>query len=91
MNNIPTAREFYDQHHSDDAVIMMIEFAKIHCEAQLNAILKNSKVLMRDYCHDHTPYRGECDTCGCYHNYKIATEEVDENSIIDAYPLTNIK
>ena len=33
----PTAREFYDVHDSDDAVVMMIDFAKMHVEAALEA------------------------------------------------------
>ena len=33
----PTAREFYDAHDSDDAVVMMIDFAKMHVEAALKA------------------------------------------------------
>lgn len=33
MEKIPTAREFYDVHDSDDAVVMMIDFAKMHVEA----------------------------------------------------------
>jgi hypothetical protein len=33
MEKIPTAREFYDAHDSDDAVVMMIDFAKMHAEA----------------------------------------------------------
>jgi hypothetical protein len=37
MNKIPTAREFYDAHYSDDAVVMMIDFAKLHVEAALEA------------------------------------------------------
>ena len=35
MSKIPTAREFYDKHHSDDAVVMMKDFAKLHVEAAL--------------------------------------------------------
>ena len=31
----PTAREFYDAHDSDDAVVMMIDFAKMHVEAMM--------------------------------------------------------
>ena len=37
MEKIPTAREFYDAHDSDDAVVMMIEFATLHVEAALKA------------------------------------------------------
>jgi hypothetical protein len=37
MEKIPTAREFYDKHDSDDCVVMMIDFAKLHVEAALKA------------------------------------------------------
>ena len=40
MKPIPSAREFYDAHDSDDAVVMMIEFAKLHVEAALKAKAK---------------------------------------------------
>lgn len=41
MNKIPTAREFYDSHESDDTVVMMIDFAKLHVEAALKEAAKN--------------------------------------------------
>jgi hypothetical protein len=65
---MPTAREFYDNHPSDDCVIMMIEFAKLHVQAALKEAAE-----------------------------KAVTEEVwgdyyvDKNSILNSYPLTNIK
>jgi hypothetical protein len=95
---IPTAEEFLKNKpfmrsdlQCETNYQLMIEFAKLHVEAALKAILENVKVKMIDNCSDHTPYRGECGKCGSYHNYKIASEEVDEESIINAYPLTNIK
>jgi hypothetical protein len=41
MQKIPTAREFYDKHDSDDCVVMMIEFAKLHVEAALKEALES--------------------------------------------------
>lgn len=41
MSKIPTAREFYDKHHSDDAVVMMKDFAKLHVEAALKEALES--------------------------------------------------
>jgi hypothetical protein len=41
MQKIPTAREFYDKHDSDDCVVMMIEFAKMHVEAALKEALES--------------------------------------------------
>lgn len=42
MSNIPTAKEFYDKHYSDDPVVIMRDYAKLHCEAQLKAILEKA-------------------------------------------------
>jgi hypothetical protein len=71
-DKIPTAREFYDSHYSDDCVIIMIEFAKLHVEVALKAASEKADL--------------DCD------------EESDDNgisvnkdSILKAYPLTNIK
>ncbi len=41
-NKIPTAREFYDLYPSDDTVIMMIEFAKLHVTEALKLALEDS-------------------------------------------------
>ena len=30
---IPTAKEFYDAHYSDDTVVMMKDFARLHVQA----------------------------------------------------------
>ena len=32
-----TAKEFYDEHYSDDAVVIMRDYAKLHVEAALKA------------------------------------------------------
>jgi hypothetical protein len=40
MEKVLTAREFYDNHYSDDCVIMMIEFAKLHVELALKEAIK---------------------------------------------------
>ena len=72
MEKIPTAREFYDKHDSDDCVVMMIEFAKLHCEAQAEAITWNVEI--NDY-DEHFQY----------------SPHVDKNSILNSYPLENIK
>ena len=52
-NNIPTAEEFATEHnearmprgvsYQKEIGEMMIEFAKLHCEAQLKVILENAK------------------------------------------------
>ena len=53
MNNtIPTAREFYDKHDSDDCVVMMIDFAKLHVDAALNAAAYNAEMKLIPYTED---------------------------------------
>lgn len=37
-SEVPSAREFYDTHYSDDAVVIMRDFAKLHIKAALNNI-----------------------------------------------------
>lgn len=34
---VKTAKEFYDEHYSDDTVVMMKDYAKLHVEAALKA------------------------------------------------------
>jgi hypothetical protein len=48
-NNIPTAKEFFkelygvnDRISTSNAVLLAKEFTKLHCEAQLKAILEKS-------------------------------------------------
>jgi hypothetical protein len=93
--NILTAEEFlkikgwYNEECSVN--YLMTEFAKLHVEAALKAASENTIVLMVDNCSDHTPYRGECGNCGSYHTYKIPSDEIDKDSILNSYPLENIK
>lgn len=63
-NNIPTAESFYDKKDNNGLPMSfnekMIEFAKLHVEAALNAA---------------------CTSDGY---------EIDEESVLNSYPLTNI-
>ena len=68
-----TAREFYDAHYSDDAVVMMIDFAKLHVEAALKEASEKAIV------NTEPDYRGG--------EWSI----VDTDSILNSYPLENIK
>ena len=68
-----TAREFYDAHYSDDAVVMMIDFAKLHVESALKEASEKAIV------NTEPDYRGG--------EWSI----VDTDSILNAYPLENIK
>ena len=70
MNNIPTAREFYDMHDSDDCVIMMREFAKLHVEKALEAASKEAKIT---------------------ESVNFGWKEINKKSILNSYPLENIK
>ena len=72
MSKIPTAREFYDAHYSDDAVVIMRDFAKLHVEAALEAASEKA------------------DTCEKAASRGHETV-VDKDSILNAYPLDNIK
>ena len=65
-NKIPTAKEFI-LNNSGCRKVMMIEFAKLHVEAQTEAILKIT------------------------HKNGIPRIVDNKESIINAYPLTNIK
>lgn len=37
-SEVPSAREFYDAHYSDDAVVILRDFAKLHVKAVLSNI-----------------------------------------------------
>ena len=38
-SEVPSAREFYDTHYSDDAVVMLRDFARLHVKAALEAVI----------------------------------------------------
>ena len=74
MKNIPTAEEFFKEKYGsndriaiDNAILLSIEFAKLHVEAQTEAILKIT------------------------HKNGIPRIVDNKESILNAYPLTNIK
>jgi len=84
--NIPTAKEFYDAHYSDDAVVIMRDFAKLHVEAALKEASERSKVRKDTYIMGSGTTEVEQ-----MFNYGNGTSHyVDQNSILNAYPLTNI-
>ena len=91
---LPTAEEFFLNSFFSDAISqedkklwlvtndqalellnIMIEFAKLHCEAQLKAILEKSTI------------ETKCYQFGDMDEYHV----INKDSIIKAYPLTNIK
>jgi hypothetical protein len=77
---LPTAEEFIRDKYmvpkttkiSNDRIVEMIEFAKLHCEAQLKAILEKADTKLEK---------------GVMDEYRV----VDEDSIINAYNLNQIK
>jgi hypothetical protein len=95
MNNLPTAEEMASKWEYDNMNAMgtekqgskdlsiaafMQEFAKLHCEAQLKAIIKNVTTKERKKIH-------KCSS-GSEYSY---TAVIDKKSIINAYNLNNIK
>jgi hypothetical protein len=80
-----TAKEFYDEHYSIDAVVMMRDFAKLHVEAALKAASENAYVEYIDL-----------DTNEIFDYTDVITDDnvgadVNKKSILNAYPIENIK
>ena len=89
MSKIPTAEEFLNKYDypsirfcnvcmnfEKDLQKMLIEFAKLHVEACKKEI--NEKVILTD------------EVCEVLQNHWFE-EYIDKNSILNAYPLENIK
>ena len=89
--NIPTAKEFLSENFEGNAINpqILIEFAKLHVQAALESAYKNS-IMYKDL------GEGE-DGKICYEMGDIFYDEYDypiaisKNSILNAYPLENIK
>ena len=80
MSKIPTVKEFCNENlgfeeYGTDVPYFMIEFAKLHVEAALKEASK-SKSLCVAYTNDGLDYK---------------TMELSEESVLNAYPLENIK
>lgn len=93
MEKIPTAKEFienYIKENNDSYVDVedaLIEFAKLHVEAALKAASKSSKVRKDTY----VMGRGTTEVEQMF-NYSNGTSHyVDQVSILNSYPLENIK
>jgi hypothetical protein len=79
-NQIPTAEQFLNRDESGvfnqvDIAQAMIEFAKLHVEAALKAASEKAETLYEPH------WSGEQEGSTC----------IDKDSILNAYPLTNIK
>jgi hypothetical protein len=83
-NNIPTAESFYDKKDKNGLPMSfnekMIEFAKLHVEQALKAASEKVRQI-------EDPYAYTGNTGSEY----PADYIVDKDSILNAYPLTNIK
>ena len=102
MEKIQTARVFInnniDRYDSSISTLkveeMLVEFTKLHVEAALKAAAEKviTKGIYAPSCDDHTPYWGPCVSCGRRDNPDVLIgEEVDKESILNAYPLSNIQ
>ena len=85
-NNLLTAKQFFKEELSgeplteESVIVGLIEFAKLHCEAQLKVILENAKTKTK-----MIPYTG------VRAGGSFPVEVIDKDSIINAYPLDLIK
>jgi hypothetical protein len=83
--------------YSDEVQQAMVEFAKLHCEAQLKAILENVKVREDELNPSNTEeikdtfISVEFEADKGYEDYCPYRYTVDKDSIINAYDLNQIK
>ena len=85
-SEVPSAKEFYDAHYSDDAVVMLRDFARLHVKAALEAAAENADLLAdgeRTYINRYIVSDGN--------HYSETEIDINKNSILLAYPETNIK
>jgi hypothetical protein len=85
MEKIPTAEEFLRESQSNPSKgwttrKLMIEFAKLHVELQASSILKSVRII-----DDPNSY------CGNTGSEYPPNQIIDRNSILNSYPLENIK
>ena len=93
--SIPTAEEIFEKYskrasriqemHFDE---MLIEFAKIHVEAALKEAAQKASLLEDNKKVASPRYIIEDSNNNNYNQTEI---DIDKDSILDAYPLTNIK
>lgn len=76
---IPTAYEFLETSKSEMYYEDLIKFAKLHVKAALEAVVEKSKI--------NSKLHPDFDGIG----NPEWINEIDKDSILNAYPLTNIK
>lgn len=88
MEKIPTAEEFVNQYDWENSTLdipsVLIEFAKLHVEAALEAASEKANLYLHNPGWKHS---SDIKTVKC-HNYDAS---INRDSILNAYPLTNIK
>lgn len=81
LNNIPTAHELYTRCETPEDIIEMFKvFAGLHTKRALYIATKTAKT--------KTELKGK--SMGGYTKY-VDKEVLDKKSVLNAYPLTNIK
>lgn len=83
MTKLKSANEWRkDWIESDVALLTLFQAIQQNAiEAALEVAANEAKVMMENSCNDHTPYMGECQSCGEYHTYEQPTENIDKQSI----------
>ena len=81
---IPTAQEFLSKNNADTANLM-IKFAKLHVKSALEAAFNNSEMRVSENDTNEHP-----DFMDSYDDGHI-TITISKDSILNSYPLTNIK
>ena len=86
---VKTAKEFYDAHYSDDTVVIMRDYAKLHVEAALKAASEKAmlKVVNTEEFRDIEEGEDLVDIYECGGD----VIHISVNSILNAYPIENIK
>ncbi len=89
MNTIPTADEFQDKYldkygHGDIS-LCMIEFVKLHCEAQAKEIVEKVHL---SYSSGEGNFGKSATHLDANGGFEV---KINEDSILNAYPTSNIK
>jgi len=86
MSKILTVKELYKSKfdRNDDVYSVMIEFAKLHVDAALKEASEKANLYLHNSGWKHS---SDIKTVKC-HNYDAS---INKDSILNAYPLENIK
>lgn len=84
-NKIPTASQFFKDHYYGDIIEFAVSFAKLHVEAALKMAAENSTYNVIDETSEEI-----IEISGIFYEEGIRVE-INENSILNAYPLENVR